>query len=44
MEFNVFMGYLEKGIASVLNGFEYDKYPSNSLHQNNSAQPMVFTV
>jgi hypothetical protein len=37
VEPNVFLGYLERGIVGVLNSFEYEKYPSNSLDQNNSA-------
>jgi hypothetical protein len=37
MELNVFMGYLEKGIACSLNHFKDEEYPSDSLNQNNSA-------
>ncbi len=37
MEPNVFLGYLERGIVGVLNSFEYEKYLSNSLDQNNLA-------
>jgi hypothetical protein len=36
MEPNVFLGYLKKGIASVLSSFGHEQYPSNSLDQNNS--------
>ncbi len=44
MELNVFMGYLERGIVGVLNSFEYDQYPSNSLDQNNSAHGVYNVV
>jgi hypothetical protein len=37
MEPNVFMGYLEKGIASVMNSFGHEHYPCDNLNQNNSA-------
>jgi hypothetical protein len=37
MEPNVFIGYLKKGTASVLNNFGHEQYPSDSLHQNNTA-------
>ncbi len=36
MEPNVFMEYLEKGIACSLNIFGHEEYPSNNLDQNNS--------
>jgi hypothetical protein len=37
MEPNVILGYLEKGIARVLNSFGHDQYLSNNLDQNNLA-------
>jgi hypothetical protein len=37
MEPNIFMGDLERGIASVLSSFEHEQYPFDSLDQNNSA-------
>jgi len=37
MEPNLFLGYLEKGIASVLSSFGHEQYLFDSLHQNNSA-------
>jgi hypothetical protein len=37
MEPNVFSGYFERGIASVLNSFGHVQYPFDSLDQNNSA-------
>jgi hypothetical protein len=37
MEPNVFLGYLKRCIASVLNLFEHEQYPFDSLDQNNSA-------
>jgi len=37
MEPNVFRGYPEKGIASVLSSFGHEQYPSSRLDQNNSA-------
>jgi hypothetical protein len=37
IEPNVFIGYLERGIAYSLNLFGHEQYPSNSLDQNNSA-------
>jgi hypothetical protein len=37
MEPNVFLEYLERGIAGVLNSFGHEQYPFNSLDQNNSA-------
>jgi hypothetical protein len=37
MEPNVFMGYLEKGIACLLILFGLEQYPFNSIDQNNSA-------
>jgi hypothetical protein len=37
MELNVFLGYLERGIASVLSSFGHDRYLFESLDQNNSA-------
>jgi hypothetical protein len=33
MEPNVFLGYLMKGIADVLNNFGHEQYPSNSVDQ-----------
>jgi hypothetical protein len=36
MEPNVFLGYLKRGIA-ILNNFEHEQYPFDSLDQNNSA-------
>jgi hypothetical protein len=30
MEFNVFMGYLARGIARVLSSFGHEQYPSKS--------------
>ncbi len=38
MEPNVFLGYLERSVAGVLNSFGHEQYPSNSLDQNNSDQ------
>jgi len=32
MEPNVFLGYLAKGIANVLNSFGHQQYPSNSIN------------
>jgi len=37
MEPNVFIGYLERGIACSLSLFGHEQYPSNSLDQNNAA-------
>jgi hypothetical protein len=37
MEPNVFLGYLERGIACSLSFFEHEQYPFNILNQNNSA-------
>jgi hypothetical protein len=37
MEFNVFLGYTERGIACLVNHSGHEQYPSNSLDQNNSA-------
>jgi hypothetical protein len=37
MEPNVFMGYLEKGIACLFILFGHEQYPFDSLYQNNSA-------
>jgi hypothetical protein len=40
MEPNVFLGYLKRGIACLMNPFgheQYEQYPSNSLDQNNLA-------
>jgi hypothetical protein len=34
MELNVFMGYLERGIACSLSLFGHEQYPFNSLYQN----------
>jgi len=42
MEPNVFLGYLKKGIAGVLNAFGHEQYPFNNLNQ--IIQPMVFTM
>jgi hypothetical protein len=36
MEPNVFLGYLERGIACSLIFFGHEQYPCNSLDQNNS--------
>jgi hypothetical protein len=36
MELNVFLGHLERGNACSLSLFGLEKYPSNSLNQNNS--------
>jgi hypothetical protein len=36
MEPNVFLGYLERGIAHV-SSFGHEQYPFDSLDQNNSA-------
>jgi len=35
MKPNVFLGYFERGIASVLNSFGHEQYPSDNLNQNN---------
>jgi len=43
MEPNVFMGYIERGIASVLSSFGHEQYPSNNLDKNNSAHT-VYSV
>jgi len=43
MEPNVFLGYLEKGITSVLNSFGHEQYPSNNLDQNKSTHD-VYSV
>jgi len=37
METNVFLGYLERGIACSLSLLGHEQYPSNNLDQNNSA-------
>jgi hypothetical protein len=37
MEPNVFLGYLERGNACLLNLFGHEQYPFNSLDQNNLA-------
>ncbi len=37
VEPNVFLGYLVKGIAGVLNSLGHEQYPFDSLNQNNSA-------
>jgi len=44
MEHNVFMGYLEKGIAGVLSSFGHEHYPSDSLNQNNSTHSVYNVV
>jgi hypothetical protein len=36
MEIYVFLGYLERGIASSLSLFGHEQHPSNNLDQNNS--------
>jgi hypothetical protein len=36
MEPNVFMGYLERAIACLLNHFGHEQYLFDSLDQNNS--------
>jgi len=36
MDPNVFLGYLERGIACSLSIFGHEQYPFNSLDQNNS--------
>jgi hypothetical protein len=36
MDLNVFLGYLERGIACSLSIFGHEQYPFNSLDQNNS--------
>jgi hypothetical protein len=36
MEPNVFLGYLERGIACLVNPSGYEQYPSNNLDKNNS--------
>jgi hypothetical protein len=35
MEPNVFLGYLKRGIACLMNPFGHEQYPSNSLDRNN---------
>jgi len=37
MKPNVFLGYIERGIASVLSSFGHEQYPFDSLDKNNSA-------
>jgi hypothetical protein len=37
MKPNVFMGYIERGIAYSLSFFRHEQYPFNSLDQNNLA-------
>jgi hypothetical protein len=37
MEPNVFLRYLERGIACSLSFFGHEQYPFNGLNQNNSA-------
>jgi hypothetical protein len=37
MEPNVFLGYLERGIACSLSLFGHGQYPFNILNQNNPA-------
>ncbi len=39
---NVFLGYLERGIACSLSIFGHEQHPFNNLDQNNST--MVFIV
>jgi len=41
MEPNVFIGYPKKGIACLMNPFEHEQYPSNSLDQNNFAHGVI---
>jgi len=41
MEPNVFIGYPKKGIACLVNPFEHEQYPFNSLDQNNSAHGVI---
>jgi hypothetical protein len=36
MELDVFLGYLERGIACSLSFFGHEQYPFNILDQNNS--------
>jgi hypothetical protein len=36
MEPNIFLGCHRKGVASVLNNFENEQYPSNNIDQNES--------
>jgi hypothetical protein len=43
MEPNVFLGYLERGIASILSNFGHDQYPFDSLDQNNSTH-VVYNI
>jgi hypothetical protein len=37
MEPNVFLGYLKRGIACLVNPFRHEQYLYNSLEQNNLA-------
>jgi hypothetical protein len=37
MEPNVFLGYLKRGIACLMNPSRHEQYPYNSLDQNNLA-------
>jgi len=44
MEPNVFLGYLMRGIASVLSSFGHEQYPYGSLNQNDSAHGVYSVV
>ncbi len=41
MEPNVFMGYLKKGIACLMNLSMHEQYPFNNMDQNNSAHGVL---
>ncbi len=41
MELNVFMGYLEKDIAYLVNPSRHEQYPSNNLDQNNLTHGVI---